>query len=531
MGLLELLDIRLSKMQGKTGDKMKKGSNLIKSTFIIMVVSLISRALGFIRDMLIGKSFGIGMYTDAYNIAVAIPETIFTLVGLAISTAFLPTLSKIKAKNGSKDMYRFANNIINILFIISLILFIITSIFSKELVFIIAKGLSEDAALLAISLTRITLINLLFLSVNACFTSLLQVNEDFVVPSILGLFFNLPMITYLLVFRNYDIVGLTIANVIGNFFRVAVQVPSLLKHGYKYEFAINLKDERLKAILILIIPVIIGAGANSLNMIVDKSVASFLEEGSISALDFAQKLIFFINSIITTSIASVVYPLMANMRNNDDKNGFVEILKKSIAYLAILLIPITVGIVIFDRDIVKIIYERGEFKEYAVNLTTLALLGYGFGIFFTGIRDILNSTLFSMGKTKITTINGIIGVVINIVFSIILSKYIGIIGIALASVIAMAVTAVLLFISIIKLEKGFIIKDILKKIGLITINSIIMGIVITLIVINLRNTLNSIILLLLGTSVGIVIYLILCYAFKIEEVIEIKNLILKKIKR
>jgi len=90
---------------------------------------------------------------------------------------------------------------------------------------------------------------------------------------------------------------------------------------------------------------------------------------------------------------------------------------------------------------------------------------------------------------------------------------------------------VLLFISIIKLEKGFIIKDILKKIGLITINSIIMGIVITLIVINLRNTLNSIILLLLGTSVGIVIYLILCYAFKIEEVIEIKNLILKKIKR
>ena len=136
-----------------------------------------------------------------------------------------------------------------------------------------------------------------------------------------------------------------------------------------------------------------------------------------------------------------------------------------------------------------------------------------------------------MGKTKITTINGIIGVVINIVFSIILSKYIGIIGIALASVIAMAVTAVLLFISIIKLEKGFIIKDILKKIGLITINSIIMGIVITLIVINLRNTLNSIILLLLGTSVGIVIYLILCYAFKIEEVIEIKNLILKKIKR
>ena len=71
----------------------------------------------------------------------------------------------------------------------------------------------------------------------------------------------------------------------------------------------------------------------------------------------------------------------------------------------------------FDKDIVKIVYERGEFKEYAVNLTTLALFGYGFGVFFTGLRDILNSTLFSMGKTKTTTINGIIGVIINIILN------------------------------------------------------------------------------------------------------------------
>lgn len=510
---------------------MKKASNLIKSTFIIMIVSLISRALGFIRDMLIAKNFGAGMYTDAYNIAVTIPETIFTLVGLAISTAFLPMLSKIKAKDGQKDMYSFANNVINILFLASLVLFIITSIFAKEIVFILAKGFSEEAALLAIKLTRITLINLLFLSINACFTSLLQVNEDFVIPAILGLFFNLPMITYLLVFRNYDIVGLTIANVIGNFFRVAVQIPSLIKHGYRYKFSINYKDERLKAILMLIIPVIIGAGANSLNMVVDKNIASYLEVGSISALDYAQKLIMFINSTITTSIASVVYPLMANMRNNDDRSGFIDTLRKSIIYLAILLIPITVGIMIFDREIVEIVYARGEFKEHALNLTTSALLGYGLGIFFTGMRDILNSTLFSMGKTKVTTINGVIGVIINIIFCIILSRYIGVMGIALASVIAMIVTSILLFISIIKLEKGFMIKDIIKKISVITLSSIIMGAIIIIVATFLRDKINSIFILLLGTTIGIIIYFILCYLFKIEEAIEIRNLVLKKIKR
>jgi len=508
---------------------MKRGSSLIKSTFIIMIVSLISRALGFIRDMLIAKNFGAGMYTDAYNIAVSVPEIIFTLVGLAISTAFLPMLSKVKAKKGKREMYSFANNVINILFIVSLIFFMITSIFSKEIVNIF--GFSEETSLLAIKLLKITLLNLLFLSINACFTSLLQVNEDFVVPSILGLFFNLPMILYLLLFKNYDIVGLTIANVIGNFFRVAVQVPSLLKHGYAYKFLISFKDERLKEIMILIIPVIIGAGANSLNMVVDKYIASYLEVGSVSALDYAQKLILFINTIITTSVTSVVYPLMANMRHSGDNNGFINILKKAILYLAILLIPITIGVMIFGKDIVKIIYERGKFTEHAVYITTLALLGYGLGIFFTGIRDILNSTLFSMGKTKITTINGIIGVIINIIFSVVLSKYIGIMGVALASAIAMIVTSILLFKSIIKLEKGFIIKDIIRKIGIITINSIIMGVIIIIIVICLRSKLNSIVLLFIGTIIGSIIYFILCYLFKIEEVIEMKSLILKKIKR
>jgi len=508
---------------------MKQRSSLVKSTFIIMIVSLISRFLGFVRDMLIANNFGAGMYTDAYNLAVSVPETIFTLVGLAISTAFLPMLSKIKAQKGQKQMYEFANNVINILFVISLFLFVITSIFSKEIVYIF--GPSEETALIAIKLLRITLLNLLFLSINACFTALLQVNEDFVIPSILGLFFNLPMILYLLFFKNYDIIGLTIANVIGNCFRVAVQVPSLLSHEYNYKFTIDIKDERLKAIVVLIIPVIIGAGANSLNMIVDKYIALKFPSGSVSALDYAQKLIVFINTIIAASVTSVAYPLMSNMRSNEDINGFLGILKKSIIYLAILLIPITFGVIIFSEDIVKIVYARGAFDENAVQITSFALLGYGFGIFFTGLRDILNSTLFSMGKTKVTTVNGVIGVIINITFCIILSRYFGIIGIALASVIAMGVTAILLFRSIVKLEKNFIIKDIIKKIGLITISSLIMGLVIIMVVINLRNMLGSIPLVLLGGIIGVVVYFTLCHIFKIEEIIEIKSLILKRIKR
>lgn len=510
---------------------MKNESSLIKSTFIIMIVSVIGRAVGFIRDMLIAQGFGAGMYTDAYNIAVTIPETIFTLIGLAISTAFLPMLSKIRAKNGKKEMYDFANNVINILFMVSMLFFVVSSIFSEAIVHILADGFSQEALILATRLTRITLLNILFLSINACFTSLLQVNEDFVIPSILGLFFNLPMIVYLLIFKSYDIVGLTIANVIGNFLRVAVQLPSLFSHGYRFKFFINIKDKRIHEILILIIPVVIGAGANSLNMIVDKKIASSLSVGSISALDYGQKLIVFINAIITTSIINVVYPIMANMRNNGDENGFIETVKKSIIYLAILLIPITVGILIFGREIVQIVYGRGQFDEYAVKLTSLALVGYGFGVFFTGMRDVLNSTLFSIGKTKITTFNGIVGVVFNILFNIILSKYFGIFGIAIASVISMIITSLLLFRSFIKIEHNFKVGDLISKVLVISLNSIIMGLVIILFIIFIENKLNTVTTVVLGTLIGIIIYFILGYIFKIKELMELKNIIINKIKK
>lgn len=510
---------------------MKKQSSLLKSTFIIMIVSLVSKLLGFVRDMLIANNFGVGMYTDAYNIAVTIPETIFTLVGLAISTAFLPMLSKIQAKKGKKEMYDFANNVINILFIVSLIFFVVTSIFSKEIVSILAKGFSEEALNLAVRLTKITLLNLLFLSINACFTSMLQVNEDFVIPSILGLFFNLPMIIYLLLFRNYDIVGLTVANVVGNLFRVIVQIPSLLTHGYKYKSIIRIKDERLKEIGILIVPVIIGAGANSLNMIVDKNIASSLSPGTISALDYGQKLIIFINTIITTSIANVAYPVMANLRNNGDIEGFINTLKKSIVYLALLLIPITVGAMIFGKDIVKIVYGRGQFNENAVMMTTLAFMGYGLGIFFTGIRDILNSTLFSMGKTKITTVNGVIGVIINIILSVTLSRYYGIMGIALASSIAMLVTSLLLLLSIRKIERNFKIKDIIKNIVLIIISSLIMGVCIIGVVFFISNYVPSIITLGIGTGIGCIIYFLSCRLLNVKEIVEIECMLMQKLQR
>lgn len=507
-----------------------RGNKIFKAAFLVMIISILSRFLGLFRDILVGYQFGVSIYTDAYKAAVSVPETIFTIVGLAISTVFIPMLSKVKYEKSKDEMFKFSNNIISILLVISIIIFSLGFLFTDKIVCFMFDGFNKDKFTLTVFLTRITLFNLLFLSINACYTAMLQVCEDFVIPSILGMFFNAPMIIYLLFFNDISIIGLTIANVIGNFLRVAVQVPVLYKHGYKFKLFINIKDERIKKILMLIIPVIIGSGANSLNMIVDMKVASSLGDGAVSALDFAQKIIVFANTAITTSIVSVMYPLMANKLNEGDNEGFSIYLTKSISIIALLLVPISIGFILLNKELISAFYERGKFNDIAVGITASAFLGYSLVLPFTGIRDILNSSLFSMQKTKVTTINGVIGVVVNIILSISLSKIFGIFGVAIASTIASMITAILLFISTRKFVGNFNVIPMIIKLLKILLSAIIMFFVLVM----LNNILvlnNSILTILFNFIIGVIVYFIVCKILKIEELNEAIYMIRNKVSK
>ena len=171
------------------------------------------------------------------------------------------------------------------------------------------------------------------------------------------------------------------------------------------------------------------------------------------------------------------------------------------------------GVILFREEIITIVYKRGMYSDSAVSLTVMALTGYAIGIFFTGVRDILNSILFSMGKTKITAKNGVIGVIINIALSVTLSKKFGILGITVASSIAMMITSILLLINITKLVGEFKVKILILK--LIKFENLIVS-------------LPMIFIVIIGTIIGIITYFIMTLILKIEEVKEIVNLLKNK---
>lgn len=505
-------------------------NTIFKATFIVMLMTILSRVIGFGRDMLAAYHFGVEGSYDIYVASVAIPESVFMIVGLAISTTFIPILSEIRHNKNKDEMFKFSNNVVTILSILSIVVIVLGLIFTKEIVNIFVPKFTKEQIELTIFLTRITLINIILLCVNACFASILQVCEDFIVPSLLGLFFNIPIIVYLVFFAEVSIIGLTIANVLGNLLRVLVQIPSLYKQGYRFKLYIDLRDEKLRSMIILILPVIVGAGANSINMLVDKSLASGLNTGAMASLEYSQRIVTFANTAITTSIVSVIYPLMANRLNAGDKQGFIKYLTKSIIIICLFLIPITFGMLFLSKEIVTVFYERGKFDSSAVVLTSMALFGYSLQLPFAGIRDILNSSLFSMKKTKVTTINGIIGVVINIALSIILSKYMGVLGIAIATSVSSLVIALLLLNSTKEVVGSFNISEVIIKISKIILSSTLM-ILILYFTNSLLSIENSFIIILTDGSLGAVIFMIMCKILKIEEFNEALNMIKMKFKK
>lgn len=504
-----------------------KSKKIFKSTFLVMVITIVSRFLGLIRDSLVAYYFGASAITDAYKAAVMVPETLFTIIGLGVSTVFIPMLSKIRYRDSKKKMFEFANNVIGILVILSLSIFILGNIFTENIVNIIAPGFSRENMELAINLTRISLINLLFMSINVCFLSILQVCEDFVIPSILGMFFNAPIILYLIIFKDVNILGVTIANVIGNILRVVVQIPSLYRQGYNIKFRFKINDNDIKRMFVLLVPVIIGAGANSINMVVDTNIGSTLGVGIMSNLEYGQKIISFINTAITTSIVSVMYPLMANKLNEKDNKEFLQYLVKSIVVIAFILMPVTAGIMILNKEVVTIIFERNQFDATAVRLTSLAILGYSFSIPFTGVRDILNSSLFAMEKTKTTAFNGIIGVATNIILNIYLSKRYGIIGVALASSISSVIIALLLFRAIVKYTGQIDLKILLVKLAKITLTTIMMFL--ALLVFNYLTGITGVIKIIIDAIVGAALYVIISIVLRIEELNEVLSMLKNKV--
>ncbi|KAB3529701.1 murein biosynthesis integral membrane protein MurJ [Alkaliphilus serpentinus] len=489
-----------------------------KATLIIIILTIVSKLFGFSRDVVLSYFYGASNISDVYLIAYTIPGIIFSFIGTGIATSFIPLYSDIDRRNGTRRADLFTNNLIIVLLILCGIFVFIGYYFSYPIVRAFAMGFDNTTLELAVKFTRITVFGIFISVVIHIFTSYLNLKNNFHIPALVGIPNNIILIISIWLSVKLNIILLPIGVVVSLLAQLFLVLIYVNKNGFKFNLQLDIKDENLRKLVYLALPVVIGVSVNQINVLVDRTIASALVVGGISALNYANRLNAFIQGIFVMSIATVMYPLISKMVVDNNIKGLKKALSDAITGINLIVLPVTIGSMTFTNQVISLLFGRGAFDSQAIILTSSALFFYSLGMVGFGLREILSRAFYSMQDTKTPMINAAIGMVLNIILNIVLSRYLGIGGLALATSIAAIFTTALLFISLRKKIGPFGMKQISISFLKILIASLLMGVLAKLSFNYLTSTLSQNLSLLTAIGVGAVSYFGIIYFMKIEDV-------------
>lgn len=502
-----------------------------KTALLLMIITILSKIIGFARDITLSYFYGASSITDAYLIAITIPSVIFGFIGVGIATGYIPMYSKIEKLEGSQAGNKYTNNLINILVVISTILFVFGLVFTVPLVKLFASGFEGETLELAVKFTRISLGGIYFTGLISIFNAFLQIKGNYAIPALVGFPLNLVTILAIILSAKGNVLFLTVGTVIAAASQLLLVLPFAYKKGYRYKPVFNIKDKHIKKMVYIALPVIIGASVNQINILVDRTIASRVAEGGISALNYANRLNGFVQGIFVISIVTALYPMISKMAAENNMDGLKKSVSEAISGINLLVIPATVGSMIFAEPVVMLLFGRGKFDATAMSMTSVALVFYSVGMIGFGLREVLSRAFYSLQDTKTPAINAAIAVVLNIVLNIILSKFMGIGGLALATSISAIFGTVLLFISLHKKIGVFGMRHISISFVKILGASLAMGLVAKVAFNAVIGAMGQNLALIVGIGVGTVVYGVIIYFMKIEEVDVLFEMLRKRLGR
>lgn len=502
-----------------------------KTAIVLMILTIFTKTLGFAREIILSYFYGASYISDVYLVALTIPGTIFAFIGTGIITGYIPMYSSIEKDSDVKSADRFTSNIINFILIICTLIVFIVLVSTENIVKLFASGFNGKVFELAVDFTRISTLGIFFTAITYVFSGYLNLKNTFLIPALMSLPFNFFIIISIILSYRVDMNLLPFGSVVAVAFQLLFLIPFVYKKGFRYKLVLDKKDKYLKQMVILSLPVIIGVSVNQINILVDKTIASQIVLGGISALNYASRLNGFVQGIFISSIATVLYPMISKMVAEENLIGLKNSIVEAINGINLLVLPATLGAMVFAQPIVTLLFGRGAFDAQAIILTSSALFFYSIGMIGFGLREILSRVFYSMQDTKTPMINAAIGMFLNIILNIVLSKYMGISGLALATSIAAIFTTGLMFISLRKKIGPFGIKQISISFVKILFASLLMGIFAKLTFNALAFIISQNLSLLISIVIGALTYFIIIYFMKIDDVDVIVNAVKKKLSK
>lgn len=476
---------------------------------LIIFFTVFSKILGLIRDIVLSSYYGISIVSDAYILSVTVTSVFFILLISAISTAFIPVFRKIENERNLAYSYYFTNNLINIYLIGSILFCVLLLIYTEPVVKVFGAGLTKDALEMTIEFTRISLFSIVFLGVINIYTSLLNLHNKFLLPVLLGIPLNIITIIFIYLSFYVELYYLPLGLLVSSIIQFLIFIPALNKLEYRYDFSFNLKEFYIKDMAIIAIPLLIGMSVNQLNIIIDRSMATSIQTGGVSALNYSNKLIGFVQGVFVYSVSSLIFPQISKLAIEKRMKEFKEILNKTLYYIIYLMVPMTFGFLFYSQEITSFVFGRGAFNYKAIELTSSTLFYYSIGLIGIGLREILTRAFLSLQDSKTPMINGIYAVGINIFLNIVLSRFLGVGGLALASSLSAIITIILLTLQLQKKIGGLVNIPLLRKTIFITCLSFILVLISKSLYLFGINFINEKIMLIFIPIIAIPVYLLL----------------------
>lgn len=416
-----------------------------------MAAFLANKVLAIGRQIVIAQAFGTGADYDAFVAAFRLPDILFMLIsGGALGTAFIPILSERLTRRPATDPdgWQLTSSVMNTLLLVVTALSILAAIFALPLVqWIVAPGFPLETQILTANLMRLTLISTIIFSVSSLAGAVLHTHQHFLLPAIAPLIYNLGIMFGAIFFaQTLGVYGLILGVILGAVGHLLIQVPGLWRYGIKYRPILDWSDTGLHQVLKLMGPRVLNIVVIQVNFVVIFNLASFLGEGSVSALDYGWDLMQMPQTIIGSAIGIVLFPTLSELAALGDTARLRRTMAQALRIILALSIPAMVGLIVLGRPIIQVMFERGEFGPDSTAAVYQSLQFWALALIAHSALEVVNRVFYAQKDTITPFLTSVVSMFINLGLALALYQSLRAGGLALSNGVAVTVEVLIMLV-------------------------------------------------------------------------------------
>ena len=413
-----------------------------KAAGVVGFYTLLSRILGLVRDMVVARFFGAGMAADAFFVAFRIPNLLRRLFAEgSLTIAFIPVFTEYLHQKSKKDAFNLARAVLTLLAMVLALVTVLGVLFAPWVVRLQAFGFGGSGPKyeLTVLLTRITFPYIFLVSLVAFFMGVLNSLRHFAAPAAAPIFLNVGIIAATVIISPHlsePVVGLAVGVLIGGVLQILLQLPWLIQKGVSLKPCWNPGHPAVRRIGLLMLPAIYGSAIYQVNQFIGTLLASFLPQGSVSWLYYADRLMEFPLGVFAIAISTAALPSLSAQAAAKDLTEFRETLSHSVRLTFFITIPAMAGLMALGQPVIQIFFQRGAFDSLSTVMTTKALFCYAVGLWAFSANRVLVSAFYAFQDTRTPVKIATVTLFVNVGFSLLLMGPLKHAGLALATSLA-----------------------------------------------------------------------------------------------